>query len=558
MSHTSSSRHRPRPGIPGGAALLRDPLLNKGTAFTDDERQVLGLRGLLPPHVFTLEDQVQRVLENYRRRSNDLERYIHLTTLQDRNETLFYRVVVDNLEELMPIIYTPTVGLACQRFGHIFRRARGLYLSIRDKGCIAEILANLARDDVRAIVVTDGERILGLGDQGASGMGIPIGKLALYTACAGIHPALCLPVTVDVGTENAAYLDDPLYMGLRQRRVRGQEYDDLIAEFMTAAEERWPKALIQFEDIGNTNAFRLLERWRTQARTFNDDIQGTAAVTLAGLLAALRITEQPLCAQRILFLGAGEAGVGIADLIVAAMVEAGAELEAARKSCWFVDSHGLVVRSRQDLAAHKLRYAQDAKPTAGFVAAVRTVEPTAIIGVSTIAKAFDREVIEAMSAQNVRPIIFALSNPTSKSECTAEEAYTWSNDRAVFASGSPFPAVTHAGHALVPGQCNNVYVFPGIALGVMACEASRVVDRMFLAAARTLASRVGPSDLALGRVFPPLARIRELSAHVAVAVARVAFDEGLAAIPEPPDLLAFVRSKMWEPQYDSYLMRHES
>ena len=538
--------------MPRGYALLNDPIFNKGTAFTEAERDALGLRGLLPPHVFTIDEQVERVLENYRSKATDLERYIYLMGLQDRNETLFHRVLLDHIEELLPIVYTPTVGLVCQRFGHIFRRSHGMYVSIEDRGRIARVLENSPRDDVRAIVMTDGERTLGLGDLGAGGMGIPIGKLSLYTACGGVDPARCLPVMLDVGTENDAFLGDPLYMGLRQRRVRGEPYDDFVAEFIRAAHARWPKALLQFEDFGNVNAFRLLERWRNEVCTFNDDIQGTAAVTLAGLLGALRITGRPLREQTIVFLGAGEAGVGIADLIVSAMVGSGLRLEEARRRCWFVDSHGLVVEGREPLAEHKRRYAHAGKPAPDLASAVRLLAPTAIVGVSTAPGSFNREVIELMSANNERPIVFALSNPTSKSECTAEEAYAWSGGRAVFASGSPFPAVTVGARAFVPGQCNNAYVFPGVALGVIATGARHVTDRMFTAAAHALAEQASASDLSLGRVFPPFSRIRDISAHVAAAVADVAFDDGLATVARPDDVLAFVRSHVWEPRYRTY------
>jgi malate dehydrogenase (oxaloacetate-decarboxylating)(NADP+) len=538
--------------IPRGYALLNDPILNKGTAFTEAEREALGLRGLLPPHVFTMEEQVERVLENYRSKATDLERYIHLASLQERNETLFHRVLLDHIEEMLPIVYTPTVGLACQRFGHIFRRSHGMYVSIEDRGRIARVLENSPRKDVLAIVMTDGERILGLGDQGAGGMGIPIGKLSLYTACGGIDPARCLPVMLDVGTENDVYLGDPLYLGLRQRRVRGEAYDDFIAEFIRAAHARWPRALLQFEDFGNVNAFRLLERWRNEVCTFNDDMQGTAAVALAGLLSALRLSGRTLREQTIVFLGAGEAGVGIGDLIVSAMVDSGMTLEVARRRCWFVDSHGLIVEGRQKLAEHKRRYAHAGKPAPDLVSALRLLAPTAIIGVSTVAGAFSREVIELMSANNERPVVFALSNPTSKSECTAQDAYTWSGGRAVFASGSPFPPFTLGDRTFVPGQCNNAYIFPGVALGIIASGASRVTDRMFTAAAHALAEQVGASDLTVGRVFPPFSRIRDISAHVAAAVADVAFRDDLATVARPDDLLALVRAHVWEPRYRTY------
>jgi len=539
--------------LPTGTALLQDPLLNKGTAFSAEERDTLGLKGLLPPKIFTMEEQVARVLENYRQKKTDLERYIHLASLQDRNETLFYRVLMDNLDEMMPIVYTPVVGQACQQFGHIFRRPRGLYISYKERGNIANILKNWPREDVRVIVVTDGERILGLGDQGAGGMGIPVGKLSLYTACAGISPAQCLPVMLDVGTENEGYLGDPLYLGIRQHRVRGQEFDDFVAEFMNAAKEIWPDVLIQFEDFANSNAFRLLENWRDKICSFNDDMQGTAAVSLAGLFSALRVTKKSLSEQKILFLGAGEAGIGIADLIVSAMVDEGDTLEEARAKCWFVDSKGLVVKSRDNLVEHKLRFAHDYPFAPDFLSAVKALKPTAIIGVSTIAKSFTQEVIQTMAELNERPIVFALSNPTSKSECSAEEAYTWSDGRAIFASGSPFPPCVFKGKTYVPGQGNNAYVFPGIGLGAVACKAKKVTDRMFSQAARALAEQVLESDLEMGRMYPALSRIREVSAYIGAAVAEVAFNDGVAGIEKPANVVEFVRSQQWAPEYRDYV-----
>jgi malate dehydrogenase (oxaloacetate-decarboxylating)(NADP+) len=549
----TESHPEPKPGVPRGVALLRDPLLNKGTAFTEAERAALGLKGLLPPQVFTIEEQVGRVLENYRRKENDLERYIHLVSLQDRNETLFYRVLTEHLEAMMPIVYTPTVGQACQQFGHLFRRTRGLYVSYADRGNVAASLRNWPQKDVRVIVITDGERILGLGDQGAGGMGIPVGKLSLYTACAGIPPATCLPVMLDVGTDNETLLGDPLYMGLRQHRVRGQGFVEFVSEFITAAKELWPKVLVQFEDFANTTAFHLLKQWRENACTFNDDIQGTAAVALAGVFSALRLTKKSLRDQKILFLGAGEAGIGIADLIVSALVDEGSELEDARRRCWFVDSKGLVVRSRAHLAEHKLRYAHDFQEVPDLLGAVRALEPTAIIGVSTIAKSFDKAVVETIALLNERPIIFALSNPTSKSECTAEEAYTWSKGKAIFASGSPFPPFRYEGKTIVPGQGNNSYIFPGVGLGVVASEAKRVTDRMFAQAAKALAQQTSEADLDMGRIYPSLRRIREVSATIGAAVATVAFEDGLAGVAKPDGVLQFVQSRMWTPRYRSYL-----
>ena len=553
MLQTMKRTQVPVEKLPRGEALLHDPLLNKGTAFTDAERDALGLRGLLPPHVHTLEEQVARVMDNYRNKQTDLERYIHLVSLQDRNETLFYKVIGGAIEEMMPIIYTPTVGQACQQWGHLFRRPRGLYVSWNDRGRVASLLRNWPAKDVRVIVVTDGERILGLGDQGVGGMGIPVGKLSLYTACAGIDPATTLPVMLDVGTENEGYLRDPLYMGLRQRRVRGAEYDALVGEFIEAVSQVYPRALIQFEDFANQNAFRLLADWRDRVCTFNDDIQGTAAVTLAGLYSALRLTGKKLREQRLLFFGAGEAGVGIADLIVSAMVDEGATLEQARAACWFVDSRGLVVKSREGLAEHKLHFAHDAPAAADLLTALERLQPTALIGVSTIARAFNRQVVQAMSRINERPIIFALSNPTSKSECTAEEAYGWSNGKAIYASGSPFPPCIVGGKTFVSGQGNNSYIFPGVGLGVLASEARHVTDQMFAAAARTLASLVLPADLEMGRIYPSLRRIREVSAQIGAAVAEVAFTAGLARVERPADLLKLVEASMWTPRYRDFV-----
>jgi malate dehydrogenase (oxaloacetate-decarboxylating)(NADP+) len=551
MSHTVLPE--PKPGIPRGIALLRDPLLNKGTAFTQVERLALGLEGLLPPQVFPIEVQEARFLEGFRAKQTPIEKYLSLSALQDRNETLFFRVVVDNVEEMLPILYTPTVGQACQQFPHIFRRSRGMYISYEQRGNVRNVVRNWPREDVRAIVMTDGERILGLGDQGAGGMGIPIGKLGLYTACAGLNPAQVLPVMLDVGTENEARLADPLYFGLRHRRVRGLDFHEFVGEFIAAAREQWPKVLIQFEDFANTTAFELLETWRDRITTFNDDIQGTASVVLAGLYSSLRITKKKLNDQRLLFLGAGEAGVGIGDLCVSAMVEEGATLDEARSRLWFCDSKGLVVKSRKDLAHHKLRYAHDAKPEADFLAAVKAVKPTAIIGTSTIAKTFSKAVIEEMCKLNERPIVFALSNPTDKSECTAEEAYGFSHGRAIYASGSPFPDVTVGGKTFVPGQCNNSYIFPGVGLGIVAVAATRVTDSMFAAAARALANRTSEADLDKGRIYPSLSEIRDVSAHIAAAIAEVAFRENLATVPKPADVLAYVKSQMWIPRYESYV-----
>lgn len=539
--------------FPRGMALLHDPLLNHGSAFTAEERAQLGLRGLLPPRVLTQELQAQRNLENFHKQADNLQRYIYMIELGDRNETLFYYLVINNLELMMPIIYTPTVGKACQEFGHIFRRPRGLYISAEDRGRVAELLANWPHDDVRVIVITDGERILGLGDLGANGMGIPVGKTALYTACGGVNPAHTLPVMLDVGTENARYLADPLYLGLSQQRVRGEAYDALVEEFVLAVQQRYPRALIQFEDFANHNAFRLLQKYRDRARVFNDDIQGTAAVTLAGLYSAVRVTGGSLADQTFLFLGAGEAGVGIADLIVSALVEDGLNEADARRRCWFVDSHGLVVASRSDLAAHKRPYAHDAPFVATLDEAVAHLRPTALLGVSGQPRTFTEAVVRAMAVHNDRPIIFALSNPTANAECTAAEAYGWSDGRAIFASGSPFPPFELDERTLLPGQANNAYVFPGIGLGVVISGARHVTDEMFMVAARTLAGLVQPSDLEVGRMFPPLPQIRDISAAIATAVAQVAYRRGLATEPEPADLEGYVRGQMYVPVYRNYV-----
>ncbi len=553
MTMTTAKKQKSSRALPAkGVDWLNNPVFNKGTAFTEAERNALGLRGLLPPHVQTMDQQARRVMENFRSKPNDIERYIQIVGLQDRNETLFYRVVMDNLEEMMPIIYTPTVGRACQEFGHIFRRSRGFYISSNDAGQVENILQNWPTHDVRVIVVTDGERILGLGDLGASGMGIPIGKLSLYTACAGIHPAHCLPVTIDTGTDNETLLADPLYTGLRQKRIRGEAYDAIIEEFMVAAEKLFPGVLIQFEDFGNRNAFRLLEKYRDRACTFNDDIQGTGAVALAGILSALRITGKKLADQRVLFLGAGEAGIGIAENIVACLVKEGLPLAEARKRCWFVDSKGLIVKARDALSEHKLHYAHDHAPCADLLSAVKSLKPTMLVGASGQPKTFTEEIIKVMAAANERPVIFALSNPTSKAECTAEEAYRWTDGRAVFASGSPFAPVKMNGQTHVPGQGNNAYIFPGIGLGVVCTGARRVTDAMFIKAAGTLASLIRENELAEGRVYPALNRIHEVSHAIAVAVAEEVFAEKLNTHSRPEDLSGYIRSQMFQPEYPDY------
>jgi malate dehydrogenase (oxaloacetate-decarboxylating)(NADP+) len=532
-----------------GIAILRDPARNRGTAFSEGERDVLGLRGLLPPRVSTQEEQIERVLENFHRVTNDLDKYRGLAALLNRNEALFFRVVMEHPDEMTPIIYTPTVGLACQQFGHIFERPRGLFVSSRDRGRVAKVLRNWPYRDVRIIVVSDGERILGLGDLGANGMGIPVGKLALYTACAGVPPTQCLPVMLDVGTENQGLLDDPLYVGLHERRLRGADYDALVEEFVCATQDVFPGVLVQFEDFATAHAFRLLERYRGRLPAFNDDIQGTAAVVLAGLRSALRVQKRRLSDQRILCFGAGEAASGICQLLVTAMRAEGLSEGEARSRCWLFNSRGLVVAERADLGPHQRDFAHPHAPVSGFLAALEALKPTAILGAAGVAHVFDQAILERMSELNERPIVFALSNPTSRSECSAAEAYQWSAGRALFASGSPFRETVVEGLRFVPRQANNSYVFPGLGLGAILCRARQVSDGMFSAAADALAGTVTEADLAQGSLFPPLSAVREISVRIACAVMEVAWRDGLATIERPADLEGFVRSRMYDPRY---------
>src|ERR1700676_3714366 len=549
MSVSVRANPRPQPfDSPRGLALLRDPLLNKGTAFTEQERDALGLSGFLPAHVFSMQTQVERVLTNLRSLSSDLAKYVALNELHDRNEALFFRVVCDNIDEIQPLIYTPTVGLACQRFGYIFQRPRGLFIGANDRGRIAELLGNWPYP-VKLIVVTDGERILGLGDLGANGMGIPVGKLSLYSACAGIDPELCLPVMLDVGTNNEALLNDPYYIGLRQKRMCGAAYDGFMDEFVTAARKTFPGVLLQFEDFANHSAFRLLHKYRDKICVFNDDIQGTAAVALAGLLSALRVSGSKLGEQRLLFLGAGEAATCIADLVVSAMMAEGvSEAEALRRN-WLVDSRGLVVKDRPGPTENKLRYAQDHTPISDFLTAIETLKPTAIIGVAAVGGAFTPEVLEAMARINDRPIVFALSNPTSEAECSAEAADGHTGGGALFACGSPYDPVKLDGKTFVPRQGNNSYIFPGVGLGAIASGSSLVRDEMFRAAARARGYLVDEADIEQGSLFPALPRIREVSAHIAAAVAEVAYKRGLATGPVPNDLIGYIQSQMYDPRY---------
>lgn len=532
-----------------GAALLRDAATNRGTAFSARAREALGLQGLLPPAVETLAQQVARVMDNVRRQATDLDRHVYFSALRERNETLFYRTVLDHLGETLPLIYTPTVGQACQAFSHLFQAPHGLYVTAQHRGHIRGILRQWPRGQVRVIVVTDGSRILGLGDLGANGMGIPIGKLDLYVACGGVAPAACLPVMLDAGTDNAALREDPFYLGLRQPRLQGQAYEQLLAEFVSAVQEVFPGALLQFEDFSNHNAFALLQRYRHQLCCFNDDIQGTGAMGLAGLYSALRLTGGQLTDQKLLFAGAGEAALGIATMVTSAMVAQGLSPEQARSRCWLMDSKGLVVAAREDLAEHKRAYAHPHAPLQDLQAAVAALRPSVLIGASGTPGLFSQSVLRELTYGASRPIVFALSNPTAKAECTAQQAYAWTDGQAIFASGSPFPPVTLAGKTHTPGQSNNAYIFPGMGLGILASGATHVSDAMFFAAAQALADQVSNTDLQCGRVFPGQDRLRDVAVAVAIRVAEVAFAQDLATCRRPADVGAAIQAMMYEPDY---------
>ena len=536
-----------------GISVLRDPRLNKSTAFSEAEREALGLVGLVPEGIDNEDTQVQRTLLQLGQKPTDLEKYIYLSQLQDTDETLFYRILMSDPAQFLPLVYTPTVGEACLQFGHIIRRPKGLYISIKRKGHIRDILRNWPERDVRFIVVTSGQRILGLGDLGANGMGIPIGKLALYTACAGVPPQYTLPVMMDCGTNNETLLRDPLYLGVRQTRPGISQLDEFVDEFINAVQVEFPNCCIQFEDWAGVDAVRLLARYRDRVCCFNDDMQGTAAVALAGILGALRIIGGKLSERSFLFLGAGSAAIGIADLLTEAMTLDGTPQEQARARIWLFDINGLLESKRNDLADFQKPYAHPHTPTKNFVEAIESIKPTAIIGVSTVAKAFNQQVIETMACINRRPIVFPYSNPTSRSECTAEEAYRWSDGRAVFASGSPFPPVRWRDQTFIPGQGNNVYIFPAVGMAVYATSAKRITDEMFIAAAHAVAEQVTQAELDTGLIYPPQSTILKTETYAAERVAEVIFRRDLARVSAPADIGAFIRSRLYKPEYSALI-----
>ncbi|XP_055849839.1 NADP-dependent malic enzyme isoform X2 [Episyrphus balteatus] len=540
-------------GSLSGLDRLQKKRYNKGLGFTLEERQLMGIQGLLPAVVKTLDEQVKHALILLDRLENDLDKYIYLNGLADRNERLFYNVLAADIGKMMPIVYTPVVGLGCQKFSLVFQNPKGMYITIKDKGHVYQVLKNWPETDVRAIVVTDGERILGLGDLGANGMGIPCGKLSLYTALAGIPPHQCLPITLDVGTNTQSILDDPLYIGLRQKRVTGPEYDEFLEEFMQAVVRRYGQnCLVQFEDFGNANAFRLLSRYRDTNCVFNDDIQGTASVALAGLLASLKIKNTSLKENTILFQGAGEAALGIANLCVMAMQQEGLSEEEAKRHVWLVDSKGLIVKDRPSggLSEHKLHFAHEHEPVETLAEAVNVIKPNILIGAAAIGGAFTPAILEKMAELNETPIIFALSNPTIKAECTAIQAYTHTKGKCIFASGSPFDPVEYNGKTFYPGQGNNSYIFPGVALGVICAGMLTIPEEVFLISAEKLADICSAEDLAKGSLYPPLSAITQCSIQIAVKVMDYAYKNGLATVrPEPQDKEAFIKSQMYELNY---------
>jgi malate dehydrogenase (oxaloacetate-decarboxylating)(NADP+) len=532
-----------------GIELLRDPSLNKSTAFTEAEKHALGLVGLLPDVMESEDLQLQRVNLQLAEKPTDLERYIYLTNLLDHNETLFYRTVMSDPARFLPIVYDPTIGEACLKFGHIYRQARGMYLSITRRGRVKEILKNWPQKDVRFICVTDGGRILGLGDLGANGAGIPIGKLQLYTACAGVPPQFLLPMYLDAGTTNEQYLHDPLYLGMRKTRPSTEELYSFVDEFVKAVQEVFPKCCIHFEDWTGKDAVHLLKRYRDKYCVYNDDVQGTAGITLAGMMNATKIKGTKLKDEKYLFLGAGSAGIGLADLLCSALVAQGVSLKEAQSRVYMFDINGLLESTRKDLFDFQLPYAHQHAPTRDFVAAIESIKPTTIIGVSTIGGAFNQKVVEAMTRINERPVILALSNPTDHAECTAEQAYTWSKGKAIYAAGVQFPPVHYNGQTFLPGQANNFYIFPAVGMAIFATQAKRVTDEMFIEAGQAVADQV-PSDLLKqGLLYPLQSNILEAEIQTAARVAKLVFDSALATVPRPTDMIAFIRKYVYKPEY---------
>jgi malate dehydrogenase (oxaloacetate-decarboxylating)(NADP+) len=532
-----------------GVELLRDPALNKSTAFTEAERQALGLVGLVPDATESEDLQLRRVMEQLGDKPTDLERYIYLVNLLDHDETLFYRTIMSDPSRFLPIVYDPTIGEACLKFGHIYRGPRGMYLTISRRGHVKEVLRNWPVQDVRVICVSDGGRILGLGDLGANGMGIPIGKLQLYTACAGVPPKPLLPMLLDAGTNNEQYLHDPLYLGLRQTRPPTPELYSFVDEFVEAVQEVFPKCCIHFEDWTGVDAVHLLNRYRDKYCVYNDDVQGTAGIVLAGMINATRVKGTQLKQEKYLFLGAGSAGIGLADLLCSALVQQGMSLKDAQAKVYMFDVNGLLEPSRTDLIDFQKPYAHPHSPTRDFVEAIKSIKPTTIIGVSTVGGAFTKQVVEAMSEINQRPVILALSNPTEHAECTPEQAYSWSKGTAIYAAGVQFPPVHLTGQTFLPGQANNFYIFPAIGMAIYATQAKRVTDDMFIEAAKAVADQVPDTLLSQGLLYPLQSNILETEINTAARVATLVFDQGLARVDRPADMEAFIRSHVYRPEY---------
>lgn len=532
-----------------GIDILHDPTLNKSTAFTEAERQALGLVGLVPDVTESEDIQLRRVLQQLGHKNTDLDRYIYLVNLLDHDETLFYRTIMSDPARFLPIVYDPTIGEACLKFGHIFRGPRGMYLSIKRRGTVKNVLRNWPVKDVRFICVTDGGRILGLGDLGANGMGIPIGKLQLYTAAAGVPPEGLLPMYLDAGTNNEQYLNDPLYLGLREARPSTADLYSFVDEFVEAVQEVFPKCCIHFEDWTGVDAVHLLQRYRDHYCVYNDDVQGTAGITLAGMINATKLKGTQLKDEKYLFLGAGSAGIGLANLLCSALVAEGMTLADAQSRVRMFDVNGLLESTRSDLVDFQKPYAHPHPPTQDFVAAIQSIEPTTIIGVSTIGGAFTQQVVETMAQVNERPVILALSNPTEHAECSAEQAYTWSKGRAIFAAGVQFPPVHLDGQTFLPGQANNFYIFPAVGMAIYATQAKRVSDEMFIEAARAVADQVPDALLKQGLLYPLQANILETEIKTAVRVAKLVFDSGLARVERPNDMEAFIRGHVYQPEY---------